>query len=149
MMTDSNLTDKLQKFCSNMAELEQMAVNFSNYYFEQMEEPDNDDNVWNKLDANITFVYANASIYWLYLLLKETDLTDEHPIKEEIGRVRKYMNDYIQIKRDRPTLNVRIAKNLILNALWDPTSNNNKTNNQDKRKHDCDNGHTKAKKSKS
>ncbi|OTF82364.1 hypothetical protein BLA29_011601, partial [Euroglyphus maynei] len=91
-----------------------------------MEEPDNDDNVWNKLDTNITFVYANSSIYWLYLLLKETDLTGEHPIKDEIGRVRKYMNDYIQIKRDQPTLNIRIAKNLIRNALWDPTNNLNK-----------------------
>ncbi|XP_027198951.1 nuclear nucleic acid-binding protein C1D-like [Dermatophagoides pteronyssinus] len=147
MMADSNLTDKLQKFCSNMTELEQMATNFSNYYFEQMEEPDNDDNVWNKLDTNITFVYANTSIYWLYLLLKETDLTGEHPIKEEITRVRKYMNDYIQIKRDQPTLNIRIAKNMIRNALWDPSNNIAKTDNHDKRKLDVDNNnHTKTKK---
>lgn len=120
-MDDNDLNSKLVIFCKNMNRLAQMSENFSNYYFELMEEPDDDDNIWYKLDSNFTYVYANSSIYWLYLLLKDTNLS-EHPIKEEIARVKKYMQEYLILKKDAPKLNINAAKNFIRNALWDPTA---------------------------
>ena len=122
MATDQNqnLNQKLAKFCANMAELEKMSSKFALYFESLMDQPDNKDNVMNKLDANITCSFVNASFYWLYLVLKGADLQD-HPIKDEIARVRKYMQEYMVLKKDAPKLNVKAAQNFIRNALWDPT----------------------------
>lgn len=120
---NQSLNQKLAKFCANMSELEKMTAQFSDFYFELMDEPDDRSNVWYKLDANITCSFVNASFFWLYLTLKGTDL-QEHPIKEEIGRVRKYMQDYMLLKKDAPQLNVKAARRFIRNALWNPGETN-------------------------
>ena len=118
--SESNLNQKLAKFCANMNDLERMSAKFSDFYLELMEQADSKSNVWSKLDANITGAFANASFFWLYLLLKGTDVGNDHPIKDEIGRVRKYMQEYLLLKKDAPKLNITAANNFIRNALWEP-----------------------------
>ncbi|KAI7690081.1 Nuclear nucleic acid-binding protein C1D [Sarcoptes scabiei] len=133
MSANSNLNDKLIKFCSNMKKLDQMSQEFCRYYHDLSEEIENDENIWLKLDANITYAFANTSIYWLHHLLNRSDLKD-HPIKNEILRVRKYMHEYMLKKKDAPRLDTKISKRIIRNALWQPevnrqsTSSNHNTN---------------------
>lgn len=130
---NGDVNNKLKAFSDNMQELEQMSAKFSNFYFELMEQPDNSENALTKLDASITCAYANASIYWLYLMLKGTDLQG-HAIKNEIGRVKKYHDEFNLLKKDAPKLNVRAARSFIRNALFDPNQtpqeNNNRTYNK-------------------
>lgn len=119
----SNFNQKLAQLCSNMSELEKMTSKFTDYYSRLMDKPDGKDNAITKLDANVTYAFINASYFWMYLLLKGSDLKD-HPVKDEIIRVRKYMENCVLLKQKPPKLNVKVAKSLIRNALWDPTKNN-------------------------
>ncbi|KAH9394497.1 PREDICTED: nuclear nucleic acid-binding protein C1D-like [Rhagoletis zephyria] len=116
-----DLNQQLKQLCENMQTLEQMSATFSDFYFDLMDLPDDSENVMNKLDANVTCSVANASLYGLYLTLKGTELGD-HPIKDELGRVRKYYQELELLKKSAPKLNLKAAQNFIRNALWDPTN---------------------------
>lgn len=123
MATDDQATDlnqQLKELCENIQVLEQMSSTFSDFYFELMDLPDDSENVMNKLDANVTCSVANASLYGLYLTLKGTELGD-HPVKDELGRVRKYFQELELLKKSAPKLNLKAAQNFIRNALWEPT----------------------------
>ena len=124
-----SLNDKITKFCQNMTELETMTAQFADFYSELMDQPDNRSNLWSKLDSNITYSFANASLYWLYLLLKGSDLQD-HAIKEEISRVRKYMQEFMLLKKEVPKLNVKVAQSFVRNALFDHNEHSDKTSNE-------------------
>lgn len=127
----SDLNQQLKELCESMQTLEQMSSTFSDFYFELMDLPDDSENVMNKLDANVTCSVANASLYGLYLTLKGTELGD-HPIKDELGRVRKYYQELELLKQSAPKLNIKAAQNFIRNALWDPTTDSQPDNSQQK-----------------
>lgn len=117
----ADLNQQLKQLCESMQTLEKMSATFSDFHFDLMDLPDDSENVMNKLDASVTCSVANSSLYGLYLTLKGTELGD-HPIKDELGRVRKYYQELELLKKSAPKLNVKAAQNFIRNALWDPTS---------------------------
>lgn len=125
-----DINEKLLKFCQNIDELDEMITNLpklNNELDDQIE-------VWKELETSTTYSYANASLYWMYLLLKEDKKKlDGHNINNEIERVRNNMRQYILLKQERPKLNIEVAKNFIRHGLWDQTTANNEANNKRKK----------------
>lgn len=116
-----NFNEKLKSFCDHMAELETMTKQFSDNHFQLVNQATSKENVWNKLDSSVTYVFANTAYYWLYLLLKRTD-TKDHPIGNELTRVRKYMEEFEMLKKTAPKVNLRVANNLIKSGLYEPNN---------------------------
>ncbi|XP_035682634.1 nuclear nucleic acid-binding protein C1D-like [Branchiostoma floridae] len=71
---------------------------------------------------HLTAVYAINSLFWIYLTTQGIDPKD-HPIKNELDRIRSYMNRVKEIedKRKAAKLDKAAAKRIVKSALWEPS----------------------------
>lgn len=76
----------------------------------------------------LTAVYTMNSLFWMNLVVKGEN-PKEHPIKEEIDRVKMYLMRMKEIedKSKAPKLNVSAAKMFIRSGLWEPSSQESET----------------------
>ncbi|XP_016304997.1 nuclear nucleic acid-binding protein C1D-like [Sinocyclocheilus anshuiensis] len=72
-----------------------------------------------KLD--LMSAYALNSMFWMYLVTQGVNPKD-HAIKQELDRIRTYMNKVKEItdKRKAARLDKGAASRFVRNALWDP-----------------------------
>ncbi|XP_051946319.1 nuclear nucleic acid-binding protein C1D isoform X2 [Xyrauchen texanus] len=78
-----------------------------------------------KLD--LMSVYALNSMFWMYLVTQGVNPKD-HGIKQELERIRTYMNKVKEItdKRKAAHLDKDAASRFVRNALWDAKDNKRK-----------------------
>ncbi|XP_054239622.1 nuclear nucleic acid-binding protein C1D [Indicator indicator] len=79
-----------------------------------------------KLD--LVSVYTLNSMFWVYLVTQGIN-PKEHPVKQELERVRTYMNKVKEIadKKKASKLNKGAASRFVRNALWEPSAENEHT----------------------
>uniref|UniRef100_A0A8C4Q6F4 Nuclear nucleic acid-binding protein C1D n=1 Tax=Eptatretus burgeri TaxID=7764 RepID=A0A8C4Q6F4_EPTBU len=90
------------------------------------------DEVQHKLEpleqAKVQMVSAFAinSLFWMYLVTQGVD-PKEHPIKQELDRVRTYMNKVkaFEEKSKAAKLDAKAASRFIKHALWQPKNEGN------------------------
>uniref|UniRef100_UPI00358E6B2D nuclear nucleic acid-binding protein C1D-like n=1 Tax=Myxine glutinosa TaxID=7769 RepID=UPI00358E6B2D len=65
--------------------------------------------------------FAINSLFWMYLVTQGVD-PKEHPIKQELDRVRTYMNKVkvCEEKSKAAKLDPKVASRFIRHALWQP-----------------------------
>ncbi|XP_056617024.1 nuclear nucleic acid-binding protein C1D [Triplophysa dalaica] len=82
-----------------------------------------------KLD--LMSVYALNSMFWMYLVTQGVNPKD-HGIKQELERIRTYMNKVKEIadKKKAARLNTDAASRFVRNALWDAEDKKRKDNNE-------------------
>ncbi|XP_005147509.1 nuclear nucleic acid-binding protein C1D [Melopsittacus undulatus] len=80
-----------------------------------------------KLD--LVSVYALNSLFWVYLTIQGVN-PKEHSVKQELERVRTYMNRVKEIaeKKKASKLDKGAASRFVRNALWEPSPENEKKN---------------------
>ncbi|CAH1261348.1 C1D [Branchiostoma lanceolatum] len=76
---------------------------------------------------HLTAVYAINSLFWIYLTTQGIDPKD-HPIKNELDRIRSYMNRVKEIedKRKAAKVDKAAAKRIVKSALWEPAKQDKK-----------------------
>ncbi|KFQ31447.1 Nuclear nucleic acid-binding protein C1D, partial [Merops nubicus] len=79
-----------------------------------------------KLD--LVSVYTLNSLFWVYLATQGIN-PKEHPVKQELERIRTYMNKVKEIadKKKASKLNKGAASRFVRNALWEPNAENERT----------------------
>ncbi|NXG71978.1 C1D protein, partial [Baryphthengus martii] len=79
-----------------------------------------------KLD--LVSVYTLNSMFWVYLATQGINPKD-HPVKQELERIRTYMNKVKEIadKKKASKLNKGAASRFVRSALWEPKSENEHT----------------------
>ncbi|KAM6309632.1 nuclear nucleic acid-binding protein C1D [Podargus strigoides] len=79
-----------------------------------------------KLD--LVSVYTLNSMFWVYLATQGIN-PKEHPVKQELERIRTYMNKVKEIadKKKASKLNKGAASRFVRNALWEPNAENEHT----------------------
>ncbi|NP_001007060.1 nuclear nucleic acid-binding protein C1D [Danio rerio] len=89
-----------------------------------------------KLD--LMSAYALNSMFWMYLVTQGVNPKD-HPIKQELERIRTYMNKVKEItdRRKAAHIDKEAASRFVRNALWDADDKKrkDKTEHQQKGKH--------------
>ncbi|CAM4541366.1 unnamed protein product [Caretta caretta] len=77
-----------------------------------------------KLD--LVSAYTLNSMFWVYLATQGIN-PKEHPVKQELERIRTYMNRVKEItdKKMASKLDKGAAARFVRNALWEPTPENN------------------------
>ncbi|KAA0717567.1 Nuclear nucleic acid-binding protein C1D [Triplophysa tibetana] len=82
-----------------------------------------------KLD--LMSLYALNSMFWMYLMTQGVN-PKEHGIKQELERIRTYMNKVKEIadKKKAARLNTDAASRFVRNALWDAEDKKRKDNNE-------------------
>ncbi|KAM9562327.1 nuclear nucleic acid-binding protein C1D isoform 1-T1 [Guaruba guarouba] len=80
-----------------------------------------------KLD--LVSVYTLNSLFWVYLTIQGVN-PKEHPVKQELERVKTYMNKVKEIaeKKKASKLDKGAASRFVRNALWEPSTENEKKN---------------------
>ncbi|XP_032234582.1 nuclear nucleic acid-binding protein C1D isoform X2 [Nematostella vectensis] len=77
---------------------------------------------------NLVVAYSINSLFWMYLITQGMD-PKEHPIKQELDRIKKYMVKVKEVQH-KQEVSMRIdkgaAKRFVKSALWQPTSNEDK-----------------------
>lgn len=86
-----------------------------------------------KLD--LMSVYALNSMFWMYLVTQGVNPKD-HGIKQELERIRTYMNKVKEItdKKKAARLNTDAASRFVRNALWDAEDKKRKDNTEHSRR---------------
>ncbi|NXJ80428.1 C1D protein, partial [Trogon melanurus] len=76
-----------------------------------------------KLD--LVSVYTLNSMFWVYLATQGIN-PKEHPVKQELERIRTYMNKVKEIadKKKASKLDKGAASRFVKNALWEPKAEN-------------------------
>ncbi|KFP75698.1 Nuclear nucleic acid-binding protein C1D, partial [Acanthisitta chloris] len=79
-----------------------------------------------KLD--LVSVYTLNSMFWVYLATQGVN-PKEHPVKQELERIRTYMNKVKEIadKKMAGKLDKGAASRFVRNALWEPNEKNEQT----------------------
>ncbi|XP_066172582.1 nuclear nucleic acid-binding protein C1D [Sylvia atricapilla] len=79
-----------------------------------------------KLD--LVSVYTLNSMFWVYLATQGIN-PKEHPVKQELERIRTYMNKVKEItdKKKAAKLDKGAAARFVKNALWEPNAENEHT----------------------
>ncbi|XP_064366221.1 nuclear nucleic acid-binding protein C1D isoform X1 [Dromaius novaehollandiae] len=79
-----------------------------------------------KLD--LVSAYALNSMFWVYLATQGIN-PKEHPVKQELERIRTYMNKVKEIadKKKASKLDKGAASRFVRNALWEPNPENEPT----------------------
>ncbi|NWW90056.1 C1D protein, partial [Rhynochetos jubatus] len=79
-----------------------------------------------KLD--LVSVYTLNSMFWVYLATQGIN-PKEHPVKQELERIRMYMNKIKEIadKKKASKLDKGAASRFVRNALWEPNAENEPT----------------------
>ncbi|XP_032912007.1 nuclear nucleic acid-binding protein C1D isoform X1 [Catharus ustulatus] len=79
-----------------------------------------------KLD--LVSVYTLNSMFWVYLATQGIN-PKEHPVKQELERIRTYMNKVKEItdKKKASKLDKGAASRFVKNALWEPNAGNEHT----------------------
>ncbi|NXE93841.1 C1D protein, partial [Menura novaehollandiae] len=74
-----------------------------------------------KLD--LVSVYTLNSMFWVYLATQGIN-PKEHPVKQELERIRTYMNKVKEItdKKKASKLDKGAASRFVKNALWEPNA---------------------------
>nr|XP_033795888.1 nuclear nucleic acid-binding protein C1D [Geotrypetes seraphini]XP_033795889.1 nuclear nucleic acid-binding protein C1D [Geotrypetes seraphini] len=86
-----------------------------------------------KLD--LVSAYTLNSLFWVYLATQGLN-PKEHPVKQELERVRTYMNRVKEItdKKKAAKLDKGAASRFLRNALWEPKHEDNSTPRKKNRK---------------
>ncbi|NP_001026207.2 nuclear nucleic acid-binding protein C1D isoform X1 [Gallus gallus] len=79
-----------------------------------------------KLD--LVSAYTLNSMFWVYLATQGIN-PKEHPVKQELERIRTYMNKVKEIadKKKASKLDKGAASRFVRNALWEPNPENDQT----------------------
>ncbi|NWR44376.1 C1D protein, partial [Regulus satrapa] len=79
-----------------------------------------------KLD--LVLVYTLNSMFWVYLATQGIN-PKEHPVKQELERIRTYMNKVKEItdKKKAAKLDKGAASRFLRNAFWEPNAENEHT----------------------
>ncbi|KAM9196237.1 nuclear nucleic acid-binding protein C1D isoform 2-T4 [Mergus octosetaceus] len=79
-----------------------------------------------KLD--LVSAYTLNSMFWVYLATQGIN-PKEHPVKQELERIRTYMNKVKEIadKKKASKLDKGAASRFVRNALWEPSPENERT----------------------
>ncbi|XP_062345445.1 nuclear nucleic acid-binding protein C1D isoform X2 [Cinclus cinclus] len=79
-----------------------------------------------KLD--LVSAYTLNSMFWVYLATQGIN-PKEHPVKQELERIRTYMNKVKEItdKKKASKLDKGAASRFVKNALWEPNAENEHT----------------------
>ncbi|KAL3874273.1 hypothetical protein ACJMK2_037313 [Sinanodonta woodiana] len=82
-------------------------------------------NPLDKAKADLVAAYSINSLFWMYLNICGVNPKD-HGIKQELDRIRSYMNRVkeIQDKALAPKLDVKATKRFVKSALWKAAHNN-------------------------
>ncbi|KAM6084703.1 nuclear nucleic acid-binding protein C1D [Theristicus caerulescens] len=77
---------------------------------------------------DLVSVYTLNSMFWVYLATQGIN-PKEHPVKQELERIRTYMNKVKEIadKKKASKLNKGAASRFVRNALWEPNAENEHT----------------------
>nr|XP_042135403.1 nuclear nucleic acid-binding protein C1D-like [Peromyscus maniculatus bairdii] len=87
--------------------------------------------------VDLVFAYKLNSMFWVYLVTQGVN-PKEHLVKQELERIRVYMNRVKEItdKKKAAKLNRGAASRFVKNALWEPKRKNTpNVANKGKRKH--------------
>ncbi|KAH3851410.1 hypothetical protein DPMN_093891 [Dreissena polymorpha] len=76
-------------------------------------------NSLDKAKLDLVAAYSINSLFWMYLNISGVNPKD-HGIKQELDRIRSYMNRVkeIQDRKKAPKLNVQASKRMVKSALW-------------------------------
>lgn len=76
--------------------------------------------VLDRAKLQLVFAYSINSFFWMYLCTQGVDPRN-HPIKQELGRIQKYMARVKEItdKKKAAKLDTDAAKRFVRNALWE------------------------------
>ncbi|NXY69508.1 C1D protein, partial [Glareola pratincola] len=77
---------------------------------------------------DLVSVYTLNSMFWVYLATQGIN-PKEHPVKQELERIRTYMNKAKEIadKKKASKLDKGAASRFVRNALWEPNAENENT----------------------
>lgn len=80
-----------------------------------------------KAKLDLVAAYSINSLFWMYLNVCGVNPKD-HGIKQELDRIRSYMNrvNEIQDKEKAPSLNIKASKRIVKSALWQAAQNQQK-----------------------
>ncbi|XP_063470817.1 nuclear nucleic acid-binding protein C1D-like [Symphalangus syndactylus] len=74
--------------------------------------------------VDLVSAYTLNSMFWVYLVTQGVN-PKEHPVKQELERIRVYMNRFKEIeKKNAGKLDRGAASRLVKNALWEPKPKN-------------------------
>ncbi|KAB0350737.1 hypothetical protein FD754_015594 [Muntiacus muntjak] len=75
--------------------------------------------------VDLVFAYTFNSMFWVYLATQGVN-PKEHPVKQELERIRVYMNRVNEItdKKKAGKLDRGAASRFVKNALWEPKPKN-------------------------
>lgn len=84
-------------------------------------------NTLDKAKLDLVAAYSINSLFWMYLNVCGVNPKD-HGIKQELERIRSYMNRVkeIQDKEKAPKLDVKASKRFVKSALWQAAQNQGK-----------------------
>ncbi|XP_057316948.1 nuclear nucleic acid-binding protein C1D-like [Hydractinia symbiolongicarpus] len=123
-----DIRDKMEHFDESLQEVEDVFKPFLKVPITDLREKFSDPLQNARLDLMVA--YTANSLFWTYLVTQGID-PKEHPIKDELIRIKNHMAKLqsIQDKKKMSRVDTNAAKRFVRNALWQPDEKGDATQN--------------------